>query len=111
MTKIPVVALIKRTDGMNTNVPGPYYTSSVVSPLDPVSPDLRGKWGIVITPSFYVMRWWMTHDSHEMQIEVLDDRREEQMIRGVKPLTSEKACSHAQALTPNSWSGYKFSVY
>lgn len=104
--RVPVVVLIKRTD-YAVNLPGPHYTANVVSLLDNLGPEFKGKWGVVITPEYYMMQW-IKPNSFELRVELLNGG---ELWRGIKPITRDEICSKGHAVTAQTWAGYKFSVY
>jgi hypothetical protein len=99
---IPVVARIERTDG--SNVRGPYYTANVANRLDKLGPQFAGKWGVVITPEYYMFEWRVSGGS--MKVEVLNGG---EMWRGIKPVTAAE--TYWQDLTADAWKDYTFTVY
>jgi hypothetical protein len=104
--RVPVIAQIKRTD-TTVNFLGPHYSANVVSQLDHLGNEFKGKWGIVITPEYYLMQW-IKSESEEMEVRVLNDGK---MFRGIKPITNERVCSIGSQATAELWQGFKFSIY
>ncbi|HKE23594.1 MAG TPA: hypothetical protein VKB88_14605 [Bryobacteraceae bacterium] len=105
----PVVVNIKRSDGIvSRNVRGPFYSRNVVQKLDNLGPRYKGKWGVVVTPWYYLMAWEIIRYG-TASVELLNGGK---IYRGVKPITGDDVCCWSgKPATADTWANYKFSVY